>query len=493
MSISAPNRAHRAAAPARSPERGRPGRPTGRRTLPWLAILALVTLPAPAQDPVEGPPGGDETPESAGDPGALSPGLLDDAPEEGEDAGDRTYLASSLSLGTARDDGFLVRGEELDDTVYLASPSLLLHVPGPRSELTVAYEPEVERFERHPELDAVHHAAGVLYRYDATRRSRLIAGGSLLDGEDPGRQLGGLLLVLPRVPYRQWRGYAGFEHSWQKTELLLYLGRTATRIEAAPGLLAAGLDEAEDEATLTLDHTLGPRTGLTFSYSYLRPTREGTLEEVGEEDDPLLLPLTEPRQTAILGLSLQPGARVTLHLAGGVLYERDEASYLAAGELLRSGRAFSFRLRYERAPLSLGRADVAGGDPSTPPLAPTAALADTVSNALTAGFVVRPVRRLRWEQVVWGARADLPTGETLESVAATSRLVVQAARRLGVYAQADFFDQTGSAALGGGLSRTRYTVGLILGVSGPPAAWGLAGEPHGLATVLPDGRGEEKW
>jgi len=484
---------------------GRTGR-AGRGGLALLvALLLLVGAPAPAQTPVELP---EEPP--------AEPTLGDTA--QGEDLfGDEdlgSYFASTLTLGTARDEGFRAGGEELEDTVHLLRPSLLaLHRPSARTELLLAYEPELQYFDRHSELDAVDHRAGLLYRHDVTRRSSILAGGSFLDGEDPGRHLGGLMVVLPRAPYRQWRAYTGWEYRWQRTGLLVHFAHTSTEIEPTSGILAGGLDETEATATVTLSRDLSPRTDLTVSYGWLDPTYHRLeLAEVPPADptdpsdpaapadpdlpadpggpadpaDPIDLDrLSEPLQTASVGLGFRPTSRVALLVTGGVLEDQGDLTYLGAAEVLRSGKDLSFRIRYDRSLLSLGPSAAPGASAPGTPVTPTASLRNSVSQAVTVSFLARPLDRLRWEQLLWAARTDLPGDETLDSVTVSSRLVYEVTRRVGTFVQADYLDQQGSALLGEPVSRTFVSVGLVLGLTGPRRAWGLREEPDALRRVLP--------
>lgn len=472
-----------------------------------VALLLLVGAPAPAQSPEEAP----EVP-------ATGPTLGDDELPEGDGEADReegSYLASSLTLASGRDSGFRAGDEELEDTVHLLRPSLLLlHRPSARTELLLGYEPELQFFDRHSELDAVDHRAGVLYQHEPSRRSRLLAGGSFLDGEDPSRHLGSLLVVLPRVPYQQWRAYAGYEYRWQRTGLLLHVGRTGTRIDPAPGILTPGLDQTEDAVTLTLDRVLDPRTDLVASYSWVDPTYEPpALVEVpdgpGVPDDPdvfhdpdiphgpdvphnhtppdatHLARVSEPYQSASLGLGFQATPRVRLSVTGGVLEQAEDLSYLGSAEVLRSGKALSYRLRYDRSLLSFGPAAAPAGAAPGGPLAPSGALDDTLTQAVTVAFVARPATRFRWEQTLWGAETELPGDETLESFAATSRLVYEVTRRLGAFVQGQHLEQRGSDLLGEPFSRTFVSVGVVVGLTGPRRAWGVREEPASLRRVLP--------
>ncbi len=124
-------------------------------------------------------------------------------------------------------------------------------------------------------------------------------------------------------------------------------------------------------------------------------------------------------------------------------------------------------------------------------LAPSATssvrLSDSLSETATLAFVVRPTVRLRWEQLVRGARTDLPEDEALESVAATSRLIYEVTRRVGAFVQGQYLEQRGSDLVGEPFSRTLVTVGAIVGLAGPSRAWGVREEPEALQRVLPSG------
>jgi hypothetical protein len=195
--------------------------------------------------------------------------------------------------------------------------------------------------------------------------------------------------------------------------------------------------------------------------------------------------LSEPLQTASLGLGYRPTSRVSLLVTGGVLEDQGDLSYLGAAEVLRSGEELSFRIRYDRSLLSLGPSAAPGGAAPGTPVTPTASLRDTVTQAVTLSFLARPAQRLRWEQLLWAARTDLPDDETLDSVTASSRLVYEVTRRLGAFVQGDYLEQKGSDLLGEPVSRTFISVGLIVGLTGPRRAWGIREEPMALRRVLP--------
>lgn len=464
------------------------------------ALVAALSIRA-QDEPLQVPPPGEPDPPPAGpydDPLAEEPpeGAVLDEEESGDLVG--SYFAASLLSSAGWQEGFLLGDEDEGDAVFRLTPRLLLvHSPTVRTELTAAYAPELEVFDRHSELDAVHHAAGAAFRHDLTRRSRVLAGGSILDGEDPTRQLGGLNVLLPRVPYQQSRLYGGFEHRWQRTSVLFHLGHTRTEIDAAEDALFAGSDQSENVAGLTLLRSLTAQTDLSASYSFIDPSSDrpgGFVPDPGDDpDDPDPVPdplgLDEPIQTLTLGLGHRFDPRLAVQLSGGVLERSDELSWVGAAELLRSGDPLSFRVRYDRSLLSFGSASAPGEGVPVQPATPNAAVGDTLTDSLALGFLARLTDRLRWRQVLEAARTDLASGDTLETLGGSGRLTVEATRRIGTFLELDYLDQQGSDLFGESGSRWSAALGLIVGVTGPEAAWGVREAPERLNAILPDRTG----
>lgn len=478
-----------ATADARDPQR--PGDPIG---------------PAGPERPRNQPP--QPLPDAADEPEGR---IDDDDPfaaagaREQLEGGDRLVLSTSLELGAAHDTGVETDGgEEIGETAYRALPTvLLLGRPSGRTEISIGYQPEIERFEERSELDAVHHAAGGLYRYTPSERSLFQAGVSWLDGEDPSRHLDGLVLLLPRTPYRQGRAHLDLERRWQRTAVRFHVARTDTLIEPAGDLLPVGVDQTDDVAALGLEWAASRRTTLTANYSYVDSNQDEDLFDDGAAGE-LPPPVTEPVQVLLLGFNREMSRRVVLDLAAGWLHQDrseaeraaglDEGSWIASGEIRRLGDALSLRLRYDHSLLSLGPAAGSGpvtGAPGTGSPVPTGALRDSIAHTVTFSFELQPARWLRWQQRLWGTRTELDGGDELDALAATTRLVFPVADRFGLYGRFDWFDQNGFDFAGtgaaGDLSRTRVSAGVIVGVGGPPSTWGLRQEPTLLLRTLRPG------
>lgn len=442
-------------------------------------------------------------PESAADPATTvenapetgaTPGVADavDAVDAGQVEGtdvDRGFFAAIAEAGAGTDDAIRVGEDELEDTLYLLRASLLwFQRPSERSEISVAYEPEVERFADHDELDAVTHAAGLLVEYAVDRHSRLSVGGSYLDGEDPGRHLGGFLLVLPRSPFSQRRAYAGFERRFRHGGLQVRLGRTETRIEPVPigpeGTPAFGLDQTDDSILVGGDRDLGARTALIASYSYLRPSDDGT---VSGPDGLPIAPQVEPLHAVTVGLRFDPRPELVLHVAAGALDDGERTDWVGSAGIERRGERSTVRFAYDRSASALG----VGGPTTTGadgPAPGTALVRDALTDTASLGFTVHFVERFEWEQLLWAARTRIAGGEPIESLAASARLVTQIAEHLGVYAAAEYLEQRGETS--SPLDRLRWTAGLRIGFGGPPDEPGVLRPSPRLARVLPQGRGD---
>lgn len=466
-------------------------------------------LPDPGADPAGGEPEG----AAGGDDPFGDPFGGPAAPREAGEGGGRLWLSTSIELGAAHDTGLETgAGEEVGEDVYEAVPTvLLLARPSERAELSIGYQPEIERFPDRPELDAVHHAAGALYRFSPSERTLIQGGASWLDGEDPSRHLDGLVLLLPRTPYRQGRAHLDLERRWQRTALRFHVSRTDTLIEPAGALLPVGVDQTDDAGALGLEWSASRRTVLTASYSYVDPTQDPELVARAEAGE-LPPPVTAPVQSLLLGFSREMSRRVVLDLAAGWLRQdrsaleraagADDGSWLASGEIRRLGDVLSLRLRYDHSLLTLGPG--AGSGPITGPgggvPTPAGALRDSVAHTATFSFELEPARWVRWQQRLWATRAELDGGDDLDAWAATTRLVFPAGDRFGLYARLDYFDQagfgeTGLEPAGPGpagsdptdVSRTRWSAGVIVGLGGPPSTWGLREEPTLLLRTLRPG------
>lgn len=459
----------------------------GRRSLGALALALLLFVRSDAQEvPGTDEPGVDGAePADSGAQETLAP----ESPEveSGEPGEPTSYVATILALGGGRDSGFLVGEDTTADTLYVARPTFILeHRPSRRFELTVGYDPEIERFAEQSELSAVHHAAAARLRFDPTRRSQIFALASYLHGEDPSRYLSDLAIVMPRGPFTQTQAFTGHEQRWERSALTVQIGYAATVIEPGTGIFANGIDQSEAVAGIDFTQQLTDHLEGSASYSYSRPEDRTSRESSLGEDTAVRGP--DALQSALLGLRAQASSKLSLGISAGV-FRGDESAFLGAAEIGRTGERFAISLRYDHGPLSFGSYEVqGGGSHAVGGGAPTGSVEDSVSQALSLAFSAKLGQRLRWEQLAWASHATLAQEEELDSFAAASRLVFDVAHRFGLYLQADHLEQRGPLPVEGDYARTRVSLGLVIGISGPPSAWGIRREPEVLDGLFPGGR-----
>jgi hypothetical protein len=477
-----------------------------------LAALALAFAAAgsaPAQEP----------PEPETDPRPRPPATVPPTPEiddaelpDGDESSERSFFGVLVTTGAGRDEGFRYGGPddadldaERDEDFYLARAALVAYQrPSARTEVTFAYEPELERFGESSELEAVNHSAGLLVDHRLTRRLRWLAGGSFADGEDPSRFLGGLLVVVPRSDFRQTRAFSALERSWRSSTAAIHVGHSATKIAPVENVLDDGVDRSELFGALSFEHAVTPRFAFNGTYSYVDPREPRRLLEPldpiddpvdPDEDDPiapdpdpiepLFAPEPEPLQAVTVGVTVRPLDGLILLVNGGYADTGVDSTYLAAGEIWREADRYSVRLRYDRALASYDTVPAGAAATPTAPGLQSGVLGSGVTQALTLRAAVRFIDRVSFEQLARSARTELRTGETLDSLTMTSRLVVRVAERFGVFGEFDYFDQD-ETELAPRLSRQRYAVGLVIGLGGPEGSRGLLVQREHAQRVLPN-------
>jgi hypothetical protein len=490
------------------------------RTLLLLAALLAATATLHAQ--VEPEPQTPTTPPATGveqqpaEPPAVPPNLTPVEPIDEEEAdaakggpGEPSYAALMLETGAGRDDGLRSQDpnstlfdQPTDQTLYLARASLLLYRhPSERTSFTLAYRPELERFGGSSSFDIVNHEAGVLLDQKPSRRTRLVASGTFLDGDDPSRYLGDLLAVVPRSNFRQEQAHLSLERLWRESTVGVHAGYVATRVDPVATIFVNGVDQRDWLGSLSYDRTLGRSWTVSAVYSYDQP--QGRALVVDSTLTPAPVPATaagdmppdatpatttlEPLQSLVIGAALRPDEDFVVDASAGVTEISGNSTWVASFGVRRDGRRAAWGLRYDRSLASftngLGTAGSAGGT-ATAPGAQSALLRDTVSSSLSFGFGIRFGERATWTQLSRVSRTELLAGETLQSYLLGSRLLVRGTQRLGVFGEVDYLDQR-RTEFSPPFSRLRYAAGLVFGVGGPSAPTALLLERSRVESVLP--------
>jgi len=452
----------------------------------WRSALALALVQAAVVLPQQVQP---EERATAAEPVTLyPPATLDPTGAEGsigsdidleEEAQARpSFDALTVSAAGLYDDLLGFGAQHVHGAPSLLGATLLIdRRPSEHAEFVLAYQPEAEVFFGQPDLNTFNHAAGAFARTQIGERSQLAVGGSYIGAGDPTRYLGSQLLVSPEGPYREGTAYAELAHTVRRTSMQLRVEGSYTTLDRLPDLGIDHLRETSADATATVAHTFDSRTGLSLSYSYLRPHLTGALS--GDPSAHLLF--DQPEQTAILGVS-QPFGRLVVQLSGGALHQGRRYEPLIALDVQRGGRLNTLRFRYEHAPLSLGFLPTAAGNSNLHSLVPSALLpgrfVDTGAVELSAWLF----HRVTWRQLAWVARTDRSAAGTLTSWGTTGRLTLPLTDRLGAFAEAETYAQ-------GGFFGKRILLGVSCAVAGNHTPAANRFNDTLLAGVLPQRRG----
>jgi hypothetical protein len=435
---------------------------------------------------------------------AEDPGL-----EQVEEPGLGSFFLTSFSFASAYDriegdqsatsgaDSFATRDDS--EIAYLVRPSFLfVHKPNARGGVVAAYEPELETLQDDENgEERISHSAGLVFERRMTRRTDLTAGASYIDTIDPSRHLGGEGFVLVPGRFEQERVYFGASHLWPRaTRLHFYSEYSSAMSDSAVD--GTPFDVSDLTGTLALEQGIGRRSDVTVSYSYTE-----TDLETPDSDAPAALRFSGPVDAVRLGFGHRLDRGYSFHLTGGALRQQEEngldsggggedsISWIGAAELARVTDVLDMRLRYDRSLFAFGYGDSELPGGIQDPLTAGTVLRDTVSDTLSFHLEITPQTRVRLEQSVWLSRQTVVEGDDIESFVtgtlAEVLLTGQNVHRLILFSRLDYFDRSGSDLLGEALSRTRFSLGFRVGLTGPQTKSGQRLAWAEMRKVLPSG------
>lgn len=413
---------------------------------------------------------------------------------------DRTSRAESVTTPSPGTPGDSPVFDEEGEISYLVRPSFLfVHRPNARGGVVLGYEPELETFQDSDGEENVSHSAGVRFERRTSRRTDIAAGASYLDSLDPSRHLGGEGFVLVPGSFEQERVYFGASHLWPRATRLHFFSEYTSAVSDLDSDTTA-LDVTDVTGTLALEQGIGRRSDVTLSYSY-------TDSEVDTLDVGLGTPesFSGPVDAFRVGFGHRLDGGYSFHLSAGALREQatgeqtdlrqdDDISWIGAAEMARETDVLNFRVRYDRSLFSFGYGNsFAAETPSAiaDPVGAGAVVRDTVADTVSFHLELLPQNRVRFEQSVWLSRQSVLEGDAIESFVTGSLVEVlltgRSVHRLMLFSRLDYFDRSDSDLFGQDLSRTRFSLGFRVGLSGPQTKVGQQLALTELRKVLPSG------
>jgi hypothetical protein len=137
-------------------------------------------------------------------------------------------------------------------------PQLDFTNKSPRADLTASYQPEIELFDQHRDLNALNHRGSASFTFRVTERLNFNAGDDALMTKDPTRSIPGSLIFLPRGNFKQNMAHAAINYA---------ITRRNTMSFSFDNVAATG--RVRNAGTVSLAHAFGRKQTVTATYSLL--------------------------------------------------------------------------------------------------------------------------------------------------------------------------------------------------------------------------------
>ncbi len=391
-----------------------------------------------------------------------------------------TTVTPVLAFSAGRESQTIVGQGNLEDTVYLVSPSLFgLRKFTPRTQISLYYQPEFEFFGSHRELNSWNHSARFYLEKKITPRLSYDLGDSFLTTRDPSRQLGNSFLLLPRTRYRENSFYANFTYSLDPaTQWSFRFDHTVTLFGLPSEFRRGYLDQMGYAWSTSLAHRFTPNRRLTVRYAFLR------LNVLDAQNLPLDLASGGSNThflTAGYSHTFNPDFMFTV--TTGIIRATD-LSYTLSGVVERRLGPLWLDAGYSRSIAFYGSPALQAA-PALDPRFANGLLASNLYQMGSAGIRARPSRRLELELRATGARNSARLTEfDSHSFLGHGRLAYRLSQRLVLFTTAEIYTQTLNELPGIPSRRTRFFGGLEVGLfpsSRPTQTLQAPGIPGGQA------------
>jgi hypothetical protein len=406
-------------------------------------------------------------------------GSLIGAPVSADDGG--IYVTSPMSVEGSRESKFIVNNQALDDNVLLVlPPTVSVLSVSARGEIALSYQPELELFATHTDLDSLNHSAELLFSHSPNRDLTVSAGDSFISTSDPSRRVVDSVLLLPRDRLTQNSASLQLARRFGRaTAFSLSLNNVVT-VLANPLTSATQLtNSVASAANVSLSQTIARKHLLSVTYSFLdaRPLQA----QVPVQPEDALLVSLKPQEAHGLalsymyqgdGLSLRAAAGVVAGIGDGVLVPG--RAYTGSARVDKSvGRSATLSVIGQRS-LSyfssfggaVGQPDVAINSSGLVPAAIYESLILRLSGDLSRYVSARvegSVQRTYSNQDVQG-----PVALDVRSQFARLRLDYWVNRNFAFFGTAEFYRQSFNEFVGLPLNWQRYGVGLEVAATSRP-------------------------
>ena len=345
--------------------------------------------------------------------------------------GFRFTLPAEVTIG--RDYGFLVHNnQKLSDTItMIRPPQLTFSNKSPRTDFTASYQPEIELFDNHRDLNALNHTGSASFTARITERLLFNVTNDALMTQDPTRSIAGSLAFLPRQSFKQNMAHVAVNYAVNRRNTV---GINFDNVAATGGVRNAG--------TVFLAHAFGRMQTVTATYSRL----EANAQFVG------------------VAYQNQFGQDLMVHLSTGLLKDRGE-NYLLSGQVAKRLRAVWVGGGYNRFFSTFGTS-ISGGVPIGNDLVlPVDAGRTNVYQVLSTEVSGRVSSRVGLEMAAAVTKNSGTAGRDVNNVSCRFKLDVGITERLKILADLQLYNQSFTDYVGSAIARRRYLAGIQFDIS----------------------------
>jgi hypothetical protein len=351
-------------------------------------------------------------------------------------AQDGFHFTSPVDVTIGRDYGFLARGQKLTDTILVMRPPQLGFTnKSPRADLTASYQPEIELFDQHRDLNALNHRGTASFTFRITERLNFNAGDDALMTQDPTRSIAGSLIFLPRQRFKQNMAHVAVNYVMTRRNTVSF---SFDNVAATGRVLNAG--------TVSLAHAFGRKQTVTATYSLLTANAH------------------------FAGVSYQSefARDLTVHLSTGLLKDGGE-NYLMSAQIEKRLGAIWVNGGYHRF-LSIFGTSIPGGVPIGNDLVlPVGVSRTNRYQVLTMGVAGKLSRRTGVEVGAAATKNNSGTvNRDINNVSGRFKLDYVLTERLKIYTDVQFYNQTFNVFVGAPIDRRRYVAGIQFDISSQP-------------------------
>jgi hypothetical protein len=345
-------------------------------------------------------------------------------------------FTSPVDVAIGSDDGFLARGQKLTDNIMVVRPPQPSFTGrSPRASLTVSYQPEIELFDKHRDLNALNHKGTASFTFRMTERLNFNAGDDALMTKDPTRSIPGSLIFLPRQSFKQNMAHAAINYLMTRRNTVSF---------SFDNVVATG--RVRNAGTVSLAHTFGRKQTLTSTYSFLTANAQfgGVSYEGAFAND------------------------LTVHLSTGLLKDGGE-NYLMSAQVEKRLGVVWVTGGYNRF-LSVFGTSIPGGVPIGNDLVlPVAASRTSIYQVFSTGVYGNLSSRTGLEVGVGATKSNSGTANRdINNISGHFKLDYLLTERLKIYADVQSYNQTFDVFVGAPIDRRRYVAGIQFDISSQP-------------------------